>query len=92
MRVKVNEKLDHDCLKCFKGNFLKILKSQNGSRILQKALNKTCIEILTLIFTEIEPEIHELMIDSYANYFCQKFYDHLQLQQKLSFLKQVIYY
>jgi len=37
----------------FKGNFFRILSSQNGSRILQKCLSKTPVEILSKIFNEV---------------------------------------
>jgi hypothetical protein len=69
-----------------KGNFLKIAKSQNGSRILQKALGKSSQQILSIIFEEIKTDIHELMVDSYANYFCQRFYEFLEQNQKIEFL------
>jgi hypothetical protein len=69
-----------------------MIKSQNGSRILQKALNKTHQDILSIIFFEIQDYLQELMIDSYANYFCQRFYDFLQLKEKLIFLTKVFLY
>jgi hypothetical protein len=83
------EKVDEECLPVLKGNFLKIVRTQNGSRILQKSLNKTCKEILSIIFSEIANSLHELMVDSYANYFCQRFYDYLDFSEKTYFLQSV---
>jgi hypothetical protein len=34
-------------------------------------------------------KFHELMIDSYANYFCQKFFSFLNNEQRLTFLKEI---
>jgi hypothetical protein len=74
------------------GNFFKIITSQNGSRILQKSLCNTSPEILSIIFHEVSNRIHDLMTDSYANYFCQIFYGFLDLKSKLLFLEQISKY
>jgi len=88
-RVKMTEKIDEECVYYFKGNFLKIIKSQNGSRILQKALSKTSKELFSIIFEEIKTYLSDLLVDSYANYFCQRFYDVLDFYEKIEFLNQV---
>jgi hypothetical protein len=54
--------------------------------VLQKSLNKTSKDILLEIFQEIKTSLQELLVDSYANYFCQRFYDYLELSQRLEFL------
>ena len=46
-----------------KGNFLNLIKSQNGSRYMQKIYLNTSYEILKQIFEEISNNITELMID-----------------------------
>ena len=84
--VRVKGKIDFDAHLIFKGNYLKILTSQNGSRVLQKALSNTILEIINEIFLEIGEQIPELMVDSYANYFCQKFYSYLEFENKIKFL------
>ena len=89
--MKPNEKIDEECLKYFKNNFLTIIKSQNGSRVLQKALNKTCKEILSIIFLEIKFHLKDLLVDSYANYFCQRFYDFLEFNERIEFLQIVLF-
>lgn len=88
-KVRITEKVDEESLHCLKGNFLKIVKSQNGSRILQKALNKTHSSIFSIIFEEIKGSLADLLVDSYANYFCQKFYDFLNNAEKIEFLTLV---
>jgi hypothetical protein len=85
-KIKMHEKVDEETYYILKGNFKSIIRTQNGSRILQKALNKTNTEILSLIFYEIQDILNELMVDSYANYFCQRFYDYLDLKEKTVFL------
>jgi hypothetical protein len=90
-RVKLYEKIEEEYLPVFRGNFLKILRSQSGSRILQRALNKTSQQILSIIFEEIKNDVHELMVDLYANYFCQRFYDFLTQSEKIEFLFFVKY-
>jgi hypothetical protein len=39
-----------------------------------------------MIFDEIKMALPDLMIDNYANYFCQRFYDFLDFSQKIEFL------
>jgi hypothetical protein len=85
-RLKVYEKVDEECLKVFKNNFLNIIKSQNGSRVLQKSLRKTSKDVILQIFKEINNSLQELLVDSYANYFCQRFYDFLEISQRIEFL------
>lgn len=88
-KIKMTEKIDEECVYYLKGNFLKIIRSQNGSRVLQKALSKTSKEISAIIFEEIKTCLSDLLIDPYANYFCQRFYDFLDFNQKIEFLNQV---
>jgi hypothetical protein len=71
------------------GNFYKIITSQNGSRILQKSLYNTSPEIIILIFNEVSSRISELMVDSYANYFCPIFYGFLDVKNKLIYLDEI---
>ena len=47
------EKLEEDCYSMMKGNFFKILTTQNGSRVLQKSLKNTSQEILSFILHEV---------------------------------------
>ena len=83
------EKIEKEDLLILKGNFHKLIISQNGSRILQKALQNSHSSIMLAIFSEIDDKISDLMIDPYANYFCQIFYTYLEINEKLIFLKKV---
>lgn len=84
--MRVQEEIDTETYEIFNGSFLKIITSQNGSRVLQKALKKTSGEILTKIFSEVRDKIVGMMVDSYANYFCQKFFTFLNFEDRISFL------
>ena len=53
MNVSKIEKLEEDYYSMMKGNFFKILTTQNGSRVLQKSLKNTSQEILSFILHEV---------------------------------------
>lgn len=72
-----------------KGKFLSIVTAQNGSRVLQKAMKNTTDTIISRIFDEIKDHIHDLMIDSYGNYFCQKFFSCINDNEKVEFLNNM---
>lgn len=84
--IKSNDLIRKEDLDILKGNLIKLLKSQNGSRVLQKSLQNTNSVVLVEIFQEMKNSLIELMVDSYANYFCQIFYSHLEIKQKITFL------
>ena len=73
----------------FEGKFIYLIKNYNGSKLLQKSLPNSGAKIITKLFFEIMRNISELMIDPYGNYFCQKFYMLLSLDEKLLFLKEI---
>lgn len=83
------EKIDEQSYFKLKGLFLKIVKTQNGSRYLQKSIKKTTKDILSLILDELVYSIQELILDQYANYFCPKFYGLLKLSDRLRYLTQL---
>jgi hypothetical protein len=88
----VNEKLDHiseDTYLTLRGNICTLLKNQNSSRILQNCLKKTDPIIIRKLFFEIIPELDSLILNPYGNYFCQKFYSHIQFEEKLIFLNKI---
>jgi hypothetical protein len=87
--TRVNEKIDEEFYKHLKGKIFLILTTQNGSRVLQKCLKRTTQDILSLLLDEIKGKIHELMVDPYANYFCQKFFGLLHDKDKLIFLTNI---
>lgn len=78
--------IDENIYSQINGSITSIIKIQIGSRNLQKMLKKSCPIILSKIFLEIQFEIPLLLVDSYANYFCQKLYTYLKIDEKLKFL------
>ena len=88
-KVKLAETVDEEAHAVLQGNYLTVLSSQIGSRILQKALVRTSPSIISSIFSEVEQGIPNLMTDSYANYFCQKFFSVLNENDRLRFLCRV---
>ena len=87
--VRQNEKLDENSYLALKGNFLKVIKSQNGSRVLQKVLKNTNKDILSKIFHEVKGNLKDLITDSYANYFCPKFFNSLYNNERFEYLEEV---
>ncbi len=69
--------------------FAKLLTTHNGSVLIQKNIKKTKNKILSLILEEIAPFLNSLIIDPYANYFCQKFFSLLNNKDRIIFLKQI---
>ena len=47
------ERIDEELYVSLKGNFLKLITTQNGSRIVQKSLRKTSSQIISLIMKEV---------------------------------------
>ena len=70
-------------------NFIQMIKTQRGSRVLQNYLTKTSLPILNNIYTFISPYLHILLFDSYANYFCLKLFYCLGPPERLSYLNQI---
>lgn len=72
------------------GQIFQMCKDQYGCRYLQKKLDEdktsaTC----DLIFTEIVPEVVELMSDPFGNYLCQKLIEKCSPAQRLAIVRGV---
>lgn len=80
------DKLSYIHFLTFKGNFSSIIIDYHGSRILQKLLAKTEKYIIGELFDDIKIYLPRILIDTYGNYFCQKFYSYLEINQKINFL------
>jgi hypothetical protein len=87
--LSILNKIDAFLFSKLKGNFIWIIKSQNGSRIFQKYLKNTSYDIIHKILCEIVDQLNFLMIDNYANYFCHKFYGYLNKEDRMTFLNTV---
>ena len=53
-----------------KGNVVTMAKQQYGSKQLQRYLEKAAPEFVGFIIEEVLNDLHDLMCDSYGNYFC----------------------
>ena len=80
------EKIDQFCYNKLKGKFEEIIRTHKGSRIFQNYLKNTHCDILHQIFLEIKNKLPDLIRDSYANYFCKKFYDSLNQKDRIEYL------
>jgi hypothetical protein len=83
------EKIDIEMYDMLRGNFTLLIKNQNSCRILQNVLPKTDPMILSKILIEIMPDFYNLLTDNYGNYFCQKFYYFVNLEDKLMILRHM---
>ena len=82
----------HNFLKSIDGNFVSYLKTQKGSRAMQKFMNgKLTPEYVDLLFIRIYTDAKELMTDNYGNYFMQKLIQSCSSNQKILLLKSVIH-
>ncbi len=66
------------------------IKTQKGSRVMQKELNSISPENLELLLRRLCPSLTGIMIDTYGNYFSQKLIQCCSPQQRLLILKSVI--
>ena len=48
----------------------KLARSQQGSKYLQRVLAKASPDVVDFVVEEVGDSMHELMTDSYGNYFC----------------------
>ena len=87
--TKDADKIDYSIYKKINSRLLILIKSQKGSRILQKYLKNTQNEIIHQIFTQVKPYLIELMKDLYANYFCKKLFSYLNQKERIDFLLSI---
>lgn len=73
----------------YKGQIVAFAKNQQGSKYLQRVLAKASPDILEFIVVEVGDNLHELMVDSYGNYFCQKLLQSSSSKQRLYLLKKI---
>ena len=83
------EKIDYYIFSKLQGNIISIIKTHKGSRIFQNYLKNTQCEILHQILLEILPQLSELLINPYANYFCKKFFTFLNQKDRIEFLTNI---
>jgi hypothetical protein len=73
-------------------DFPEYIKTQKGSRILQKELNTISPENLELLLERLCPDLTYIMVDTYGNYFSQRLIQCCSPQQRLQILKAVTKY
>ncbi len=62
---------------------------QAGSRFLQHKLETANSDEKERVFTEIRPNVLQLMMDSFGNYVIQKLFEHGTQQQKAMLAEQI---
>lgn len=72
-----------------KGQIPALAKNQQGSKYLQRVLAKASPDVLEFIVVEAGDSLHELMVDSYGNYFCQKLLQSCSSKQRLYLLTKI---
>ena len=77
------DKIDMGIYQKLQGNFVNIIKSQKGSRILQNFLKKTPSNIIQLIFQEIKSSTYDIISNFYGNYFFKKFFKCLRKKDRI---------
>jgi hypothetical protein len=73
----------------YKGQLVAFAKNQQGSKYLQRVLAKASPDILEFVVLEVGDHLHELMVDSYGNYFCQKLLQSSSSKQRLYLLGKI---
>lgn len=80
----------HEFLKSANNKLVSFLKTQKGSRIIQKFMsNNIPPDCVDLLFVKILPQVKELMIDNYGNYFMQRLIQLCTSKHKMLILKRV---
>jgi hypothetical protein len=65
------------------------IRTQKGSRVMQKELNSISPENLEALLKRLCPNLTAIMVDTYGNYFSQKLIQCCSPQQRLQILKSV---
>lgn len=63
-------------------HFVEFSGDQHGSRFIQQKLESASVPEKNMVFKEILPHAHTLMVDVFGNYVIQKFLDHGTQEQK----------
>lgn len=82
-------KFDINIYTKLKGTFVNLIKNQQTSRVCQYYLDQSHSEVIHLIFKELSPNLTNLLLDQYANYFCLKIFYFLNSNDRLEFIKNI---
>ena len=80
------EKIDYYIYNKLHGRFIEVIKTHKGSKIFQNYLKNTQSDIIHQIFVEICSSLPEIISNSYANYFCKRFFTYLNQKDRIEFL------
>ncbi|KAK0747651.1 armadillo-type protein [Apiosordaria backusii] len=69
------------------GTIHTMAKDQHGCRFLQKQLENRIPAEIKLIFNEVLPHVHELMVDPFGNYLCQKLLEYCNDDERTALIK-----
>ena len=72
-----------------RGKISQLIKRQQTSRLLQYFLMNTDKHLVHLIFLDLVSDLHLLMFDLYANYFCYKLFSYLNQCDRIRFLSLI---
>lgn len=71
------------------GDLIPFIKTQRGSRLMQKFLNKVSAESVDRILDQLSPNLKEIMVDGYGNYFIQRLTQCCSTEQRVLVLGYV---
>ncbi|KAK4667282.1 hypothetical protein QC763_307810 [Podospora pseudopauciseta] len=69
------------------GNINNLARDQHGCRFLQKQLENRIPHEVHAIYREVLPHVHELMIDPFGNYLCQKLLEYCTDDERTELIK-----
>ena len=87
--LKKENNIDINIFKTIKKDFPLLIKTQNGSKILQKYLQTTSNQVIHLIFIEIIDKLISLLQDQNASSFCLKLFCYLDINDTFNYLNIV---
>ncbi len=87
--LKKENSIDLNIFKTIKKDFPYLIKTQNGSKILQKYLQTTSNQVIHFIFTELIDKLILLLQDQNASSFCLKLFCCLDLNDRFNYLNLI---
>ena len=78
--------ISENIFRYFQSNFINIIKTQIGSRLIQNYLPKTSPIIINKIFTTIMPSLPILLCDPFATHSCLQLFFSLSSNERILFL------
>jgi hypothetical protein len=86
-----NKKNNQNKLKNYNEKLILMIKSQNGSKSIQKKIKEKNNEFTSKFYDQIKNNLLEIFNDQYGNYVIQKFVEHCDKKILSSMLKKLFY-